>query len=254
MRAAFAKGKDRIINAYATESMLRYLPGTKARHTIKRPMQVEAIKTKSATDTFYEYTKEVIPRIEDSIERSLLKKYVSSLQSTHERNEVMQAYEQRKHELTLLTEKMVPKGEAGLSADIEDSSVTSVYDNIKIIKEKLTPERKQELRDTIYSNEGKGMSYHTYDTIGKYTLFPKAHWKRMFPRDSCGQFDKIDFKHSGVYGIMCTEESLKLTYDLSRKTLPSQRKIDYEYLIRNDVDTKELIKDEQTFVHMYQDF
>ena len=76
----------------------------------------------------------------------------------------------------------------------------------------------------------------------------------MFPRDSCGIFDINDFKNVQIYGLMCTEEGLKLTYDLSRRSLPQQRNLDYVYYIKNDIDTKELLKDEETFVQLYQDF
>lgn len=53
---------------------------------------------------------------------------------------------------------------------------------------------------------------------------------------------------------MCTEEGLKLTYDLARRTLPKDRTINYEALIKNSESLKETIKDEQVFVQLYQDF
>ena len=53
---------------------------------------------------------------------------------------------------------------------------------------------------------------------------------------------------------MCTEEGLKLTYDLARRTLPKERKVDYEQLIKNSGDLKEILKDEVMFVQLYQDF
>jgi hypothetical protein len=255
MKAAFSKGKDRFINAIATESMLRYLPGKTARHTIKRTMQVPTVKTKSATDTIAMYTRDVLPRIEDSIERRLLQQYISSLHSLEEQNEIISAYEQRKHEISKI------EGAVSSSSITNDVDLGEDYDpdlnpmeNIKPTILKHSPEKVQELKDTIWSMDGKGVSYHTYDTIGKFTIFPKSHWKRMFPRDSCGLFDNNDFKNNDTYGLMCTEEGLKITYDLSRRSLPSQRKLDYAQLIKNDVDTKELLKDEQTFIQLYQDF
>jgi small subunit ribosomal protein S29 len=247
MRVAFNKGKDRIINAIATEQMLRYLPGTKARHTIKRPIQVEPYKPRSATDTFYEYTKEVIPRIEESIEKRLLHQYMDTLPSNFEKKEVMDAYKIRKHELSRLDEKAA---DFVATPDYEEDSI---YDfKAKIVR--LSPEEIEERKEIIWSEDGQGLSYHTYDTIGKYTVFPRSHWKRMFPRETCGFLDQVDFKHSEVYGLMCTEESLKLTYDLARRTLPKERNVNYEELIKNGTDLKEVLKDEQMFVQMYQDF
>lgn len=254
----FNKGKDRIINTTITESMLKYLPGKTKRHTIKRSLQMPPMKNKPATDAIAMYTKDVLPRIEDSIERRLLQKYVSTLRNPHEQQEVIEAYEQRKHDLS-----RVEDSAKHIEAENEDWNQVLLegaeyhqnpYENLKPILEKHSPEHVQYMKNIIWSTDGKGMSYHTYDTIGKWTLFPKTHWKRMFPRDSCGMFDQNDFKKNETYGLMCTEESLKIAYDLSRRSLPSSRKIDYANLIKSDIDTKELIKDEQTFVHMYQDF
>ena len=76
----------------------------------------------------------------------------------------------------------------------------------------------------------------------------------MFPRESPGQFDHSESKTCGSYGIMCTEENLKLTYDLARRTLPKERSLDYEDLIKRSAELKEVLKDEVVFVQLYQDF
>jgi len=246
MRIAFTKGKDRIINSIATEGMLRYLPGTKARHTIKRPIQVKEQQPRSATDTFYEYTKEVLPRMEETIEKRLLNQYMDTLGTAYEKKEVMEAYQIRKHELKKLADK-----DAGFVATPGSSPGISAMNTEPHY---FTTEEKEQFQEMVASNEGLGLSYHTYDTIGKYTLFPKSHWKRMFPRESCGLFDFNDFKMKQIYALMCTEEGLKITYDLARRTLPKNRNVDYEHLIKSSTEMKDVLKDEQMFVQIYQDF
>lgn len=248
MRVAFNKGKDRIINAITTESMLRYLPGTKARHTIKRPIQIKEHAPKTATDTFYEYTKDVIARMEEPVEKMLLHQYMDTLDTTLEKQEVLDAYHYRNRwKYTEMADK-----DAGFIAtpDPNRDKYTKATPEIKL----LTPEEKEEIKQMIASYDGQGLSYHTYDTIGKLTIFPRSHWRRMFPREDVGNFGYNDFRIRQFFGLMCTEESLKITYDLSRRTLPKDRKVNYTQLIKSSTDMKEVLKDEQMFVQIYQDF
>jgi hypothetical protein len=42
----------------------------------------------------------------------------------------------------------------------------------------ITPD---EVARVIMSVEGDGLSFHTFQDIGRYTVFPQQHWKRMFP-------------------------------------------------------------------------
>ena len=53
----------------------------------------------SITDYFFEYCRQVIPRIEEKIELQLLEKFRDSLKNQAEQKEVMQAYWQRKDNL-----------------------------------------------------------------------------------------------------------------------------------------------------------
>ena len=39
-----------------------------------------------------------------------------------------------------------------------------------------------ELGRVIPNVDGEGLSYHTFEDIGLYTVFPTQHWKRMFPK------------------------------------------------------------------------
>lgn len=75
--------------------------------------------------------------------------------------------------------------------------------------------------------EGEGLRFHTFEDIGKYTVFPKTHWQRMFPSQFFGNYYMDEFKRNKTFGIMTREEGLKLTNDLARLSLPHERKIDY---------------------------
>ena len=148
MKAAFNKGKDRIINAVATENMLRYLPSKTARHTIKRSVQVNAIRSKTATDTLSIYTRDVLPRIEEGIERRLLQKYVSGLPSVEEQKEVFEAYDLRKHELSLVEGTL--SGAATQNEDSLESLIPNLgnfSDGVQYEYTKNSPEKVQELKD-----------------------------------------------------------------------------------------------------------
>ena len=45
----------------------------------------------------------------------------------------------------------------------------------------------------IMSVEGDGLSYHTFEDIGRYTVFPKQHYKRMFPGKMFGNYENDEF-------------------------------------------------------------
>lgn len=77
------------------------------------------------------------------------------------------------------------------------------------------------LHELIVSVEGDGFSHHTYEDIGKFTTFPDNTWKRMFPRKSFGDVEKDTYKHSKTWGVMHREESMKMTNEMNRLTLPA---------------------------------
>lgn len=87
-----------------------------------------------------------------------------------------------------------------------------------ISKVAAQPEERQnqimvkDLQKSILDFEGEGFSYHTYDSLGKFTVFPDKIWKEKFP--TWTYLDQMHQK-SFVYGLMCKEEGLKLTYELS---------------------------------------
>jgi len=68
---------------------------------------------------------------------------------------------------------------------------------------------------------------HSYADIGTYTVFPEAHFKRMFPTKAFGLIKDEDHSRNNTYGIMCREEGLRITNELHRLTVPSDRNIPY---------------------------
>lgn len=106
------------------------------------------------------------------------------------------------------------------------------------------------------SVEGDGLSYHTFEDIGRYTVFPEQHWKRMFPTKMFGNYEQDEFQWNDTFGVMTREEGLRITNDLSRLTLPHERKMDYKQIIgyENTQVKEEILKDEQRFMCVQQDF
>lgn len=50
-----------------------------------------------------------------------------------------------------------------------------------------------EIGRVIMSAEGDGLSYHTFEDIGRYTVFPKQHHKRMFPGKMFGNYENDEY-------------------------------------------------------------
>ena len=78
----------------------------------------------------------------------------------------------------------------------------------------------------------------------------------MFPSKLFGNYEKDELFYSKTFGIMTREEGLKITNDLSRLTLPHERNVDYEKLmtLENTEVKHEIVKDDQKFVAILQDF
>ena len=71
----------------------------------------------------------------------------------------------------------------------------------------LTQDR-DAIRNIFCGLSGEGLRYHTYSDIGKYTLFYDNHWKRMFPSETFGGFDSLEFEKNNVRAIMAREEGV----------------------------------------------
>lgn len=192
----------------------------------------------SASDYFFDYCRQVIPRMEEKIELQLLEKFKDKLPSEAERKEVMTAYLQRKDNLAKMSE---PRD---LSArEPREESLTMPVDEIARV---------------VMSAEGDGLSYHTFEDIGRYTIFPKQHWERMFPdQEFFGNYHADEFSYNNTFGIMTREEGLRITNELSRMRLPKDRKVDYAQILRLETGTavkEAVLHDEERFFAVQQDF
>lgn len=100
------------------------------------------------------------------------------------------------------------------------------------------------------SADGEGLSYHTFQDIGRYTVFPEKHWKRMFPDQFFGNYLQDEFDYNKTFGLMTREEGLRITNDLARLRLPNERKVDYKQILgfESGSEVKEaILKDEERF-------
>lgn len=114
-----------------------------------------------------------------------------------------------------------------------------------------------EVKQVVQSIDGTGLSHHTYEDIGRFTIFPERHWKRMFPRGSFGTLEKDTYSRNQTWGIMHREEAMRITNELSKLTLPHERAVDYAQVAKtftNKQVKEELLQNEQAFTAMQQDF
>ena len=174
--------------------------------------------------------------MEEKIELMLLEKFKDRIGNNLEKKEVMQAYYNRKDNLAKTLEPkditQMEKREDGMNMEIKD------------------------IDKVIRNNNGEELSKHTFEDIGKYTIFPPKMWKRMFPSSLFGNYEKDELFYSNIFGLMTREEGLRITNDLARLTLPHERNVDYEKLmtLENTGVKHEIVKDEQKFVAILQDF
>lgn len=78
----------------------------------------------------------------------------------------------------------------------------------------------------------------------------------MFPSVKFGRYEQEEFERNQTFGIQTREEGLRITNELSRLTLPSERNIDYKMIAGLDnKDVKgDILQDEQSYIAIYQDF
>ena len=53
-----------------------------------------------------------------------------------------------------------------------------------------------ELRESVMTVHGDGLSFHTYEDLGRYTVFPHNHYKRMFPTKAFGRIEEIEYERN----------------------------------------------------------
>ena len=110
---------------------------------------------------------------------------------------------------------------------------------------------REEMAHVFLSLDGEGLSYHTFEDIGRYTLFPNNMFKRMFPSKPFGRLEEDDHSINKAWGIMTREEGLRLTNELSKLTLPSERSVDYKGIVdigSNSEIKKQILKEEDSFI------
>jgi hypothetical protein len=171
---------------------------------------------------FNVFTRHIIPQLEQRIEERLLHEFMNDLKSPEERNEVYNAYYMRRHNLTKLREE----------ADLFDPNDKGDGED-RIIDGR-------ELKGVISGTDGDGFKYHTFADLGKFTLFPQSVRDRIFPSRCYGRIDMTDVEHSKTLGVQCREESLRLTNDMARLTLPSERQVDYLRIGSGEIPKREL--------------
>ena len=100
------------------------------------------------------------------------------------------------------------------------------------------------------------MSYHTYQDIGRYTVFTDAQMKRMFPSKLFGRYHEDEYSRNQTFGIQTREDGLRLTNDMARLTLPHERSVNYVAIasMANADVKQEILQDEKSYVAIYQDF
>ena len=132
-------------------------------------------------DYFMVFCRQILPTIESRIELQLLEKFKATLDSPLERKEVEDAYYQRKDNLAKVKDRQ------------EMPEPTSD-------KQQLTIDNR-EYQAVIQTIHGDGLSYHTYEDIGRYTVFPDQMRKRMFPSIMFGRYFNDEIKYNDTFGI-----------------------------------------------------
>ena len=104
--------------------------------------------------------------------------------------------------------------------------------------------------------DGTGIRYHNYSAVGTYTVFPAQYKQRLFPSGAFGRIEKDEVETTGTLGLMCREQGLRITNDLARMTLPSERNVDYGKIAHSMTSTqikKDLLFDEVCYTALVQD-
>ncbi len=157
---------NHVINPMMDVAKMRNYTSGYKRHTIKRFIRPFTMSDQSRflsqqhnklrqsiSDYFFVYCRQVLPKMEEKIERQLLEKFRDRLGNAAEKKEVLQAYLQRKDNLARLAEEK----EYGQREKREEQLIIPA----------------DEFGKVIMNVEGDGLSYHTYEDIGRYTVFPK---------------------------------------------------------------------------------
>lgn len=238
------------VNQLYTAGTLRdFISSKYKRHTIKRvirPKQEMPVNydnlplseriRQSTSDYFQLYARMVIPQIEAKTEERFLAKFLKQIKNEDEKEEVKLAYMQRRQNLATIMQD----DELAAPEPPHKPLMVPNHDVLRVIQDK----------------DGDGVSNQTYSDIGRYIVFPESHWRRMYPRKSFGIVDTEDYSRNKTHGIMCREEGLRITNELHRLTVPSERSIPYDQMVTwsNGRIKSEMLTDDLNYTHMQQDF
>ena len=202
------------------------------RHSIVRDTAGELIshtKTRKSLgiyEAFQNLTDCVIPKIQEFVEWRSVNTFASSRQNELEKQEVIDSYMQRKTNIGKTELKELKQEYANRYIDQKD------------------------IDETIYSYDGKGLSYMTHDDIGKYVIFPKDEYKKVFPVKPYGSYVNDELMKTKIYSVKCREEALRITNFISYKRLPKERSI---HLSKDYKMTPINLDDPHTFSDLYQE-
>lgn len=79
----------------------------------------------------------------------------------------------------------------------------------------------------------------------------------MFPRRAFGQLEEDTYSKNKTWGVMHREEAMRMTNEMNRMTLPSQRSVNYgeiAHTYTNKQVKAELLIDEHNYLAIQQDF
>ena len=230
MRREISGVKEQGINLFAM------LYSNHKRHTIMREIEKDDQFKNTGRKGVYDYLKnfvsEVIPKVEDFIESRLLERFKLNL-NIEEEKMVSDVYKMRKHKVYAIKEQVIK----------DRPIVQEPYKTIDFTQ----------MMSLYTSIDGKGLSYNSYDDIGRYIHFPKADVEELFPFKYYGKY-KTELDRTGLYSIMIREEGLKLANSFSNVSLPGERNFDYAAIINNTFQFKSELKNEQVFFMFFQEF
>eukprot|EP00826_Nyctotherus_ovalis_P032957 TRINITY_DN2656_c0_g1_i15.p1 TRINITY_DN2656_c0_g1~~TRINITY_DN2656_c0_g1_i15.p1 ORF type:complete len:705 (+),score=182.56 TRINITY_DN2656_c0_g1_i15:115-2229(+) len=209
------------------------------RHTIYRPSNADTpggVNRRPVVEAVWHFNHSGLHRIQSHIEKRLLDQYLAGQTNAVYAQEIRDAYAQRMRQLKRLKP---PQPSAPPYPRHTKFAEVSIFNSI----------------------DGKGLKYHTFHDIGKYTLFPLHEFRTLFPYGFFGDYEKSEFTYTNTFAIMCREEGLRLAAEYSYRTLPYERRlINYKELMHECIkDMKfrklsEYIKRDDYFKCFYYDF
>lgn len=117
MKTALKKEPKQVINQLLTASKMRDLTTQYTRHTIRRAIRPDFTNLvdkrgqrniQNPADFFFVFCRQILPKIEERMERQLLDKFKETLLTNKEKTEIERAWIQRKDNLAKVPERIDP--------------------------------------------------------------------------------------------------------------------------------------------------